>query len=189
MWQRGILVVALSRSPCADSRPPIEGFLAARLVLIVRRIALLAVIASAAGLMHPLPPVNAQQRPTVSPTPDAAPESGNDTVKLAAVGVVFLLIGAVVVYAPQIVSALAPGTRRAKRRTPGPAKDKRLATPKEEPPERPAPPTEQPAAPTVTEPQIRLPERDRLVVSADPQPDDVVSRLQTEVRSAWSKNR
>jgi hypothetical protein len=177
-----------------------------RLTTIVRRTLLLVLLAWTASVVFsagafaacPDSPTGPTPCPTArapavgtapQPTASAPPESGNDTLKLASLGIVFLLIGAAVVYAPQIVSAITSVPRRRSR-------PQRPVAPKTRP--APAPPTPAPRPPgpapseitiSLDEPSPRVPERERIVVNTESQPDDVVSRLQTEVRSAWSKNR
>jgi hypothetical protein len=127
--------------------------------------------------------------PTARPEPSelVRPSSGNDTFKLASLGVVFLIIGAAVVYAPNIVSAVTGLPRRMSGRAPKakPAKARK--------------PVAQPVRTVVAEeqattvidlpppppPPTRPPER-RVEI---PAAHDVVSKLQNEIRSAWSKTR
>jgi hypothetical protein len=132
--------------------------------------------------------------PTEHPEPSelVRPSSGgSDTFKLAGLGIVFLIIGAAVVYAPQIVSAVTGLPRRMSGRAP-----KSKTTKKAEPAatsrsivveEKPTsviefPPRESQRAPP---PLPRAAER-RVEI---PEAHDVVSRLQNEIRSAWSKTR
>jgi hypothetical protein len=128
-------------------------------------------------------------RPTA--TTEVVPEPGNDTLKLASLGIVFLVIGAAVVYAPQIVSAVGAIPRRltgSGRRKPPPSKPapaKAAPAPRVEE-IRPSPVLEpsRPPAPALP-PVVTAPE---LTVRVG-EPDDVVARLQNEVRSAWSRTR
>jgi hypothetical protein len=126
--------------------------------------------------------------PTARPEPSelVRPSSGNDTFKLASLGVVFLVIGAAVVYAPNIVSAVTGLPRRMSGRPPK-AKPAKTKKPAPQPAktvvadERPTTAIELPPPPPV----MRVPER-RVEI---PEAHDVVSRLQNEIRSAWSKTR
>jgi hypothetical protein len=124
--------------------------------------------------------------PTSAPQPSESvhPQGGNDTVKLASLGVVFLIIGAAVVYAPQIVSAITGMPRRMsrkQRRAPAPRRSE--PTISREPAVTEAPVIEVHQPPRQSTPSA--PER----LIAIPESHDVVTRLQNEVRSAWSKTR
>jgi hypothetical protein len=110
------------------------------------------------------------------------PKSGNDTLKLASLGVVFLVIGAAVVYAPQIVSGLTRLPSRIFGKQKGPVKRDEATA---------ADSVERSIAVVETDVTGQLPVMPRApasLVSAEQRPRDIVAQLQREVRSAWSKD-
>ena len=164
------------------ARLPFIFFFALMVVFAVPRSARAA--CSPASGAAPCP--NAAASPTARPEPSelVRPSSGNDTFKLASLGVVFLIIGAAVVYAPQIVSSITGLPRRMSGSRRKAAVNKAAPTPKPPQPAReyetavielPPPP-----------PPIARPPPVKVEI---PGSQDVVSRLQNEIRSAWSKTR
>jgi len=124
--------------------------------------------------------------PAVPASSDSSEQTGSQTGKLVSLGLVFVLIGALIVYAPQIVSAATRFPRRLLRRPP-----------KVEAKPAPPQPSSQPIATVVPEHTTIAtgttpappPELPPLVISpgVTSEQDEVVSRLQQEIRSSWSK--
>jgi hypothetical protein len=126
---------------------------------------------------------------TSSHTELVRPSSGNDTLKLASLGVVFLLIGAAVVYAPQIVSAVTRFPGRLLGRKPKPKKAAKAVRATQAPP--PAAPPPAPVVVTLPEEQVSTDELQFAppspTASVEEKPLDVVARLQQEIRASWKK--
>jgi hypothetical protein len=123
--------------------------------------------------------------PTATASELVKPQSGNDTFKLASLGIVFLVIGAAVVYAPQIVSAISGlprrlfGSRRKASVKPAPLPQAESTG------EMPTTRVQEPESPSIYAPPPVRSER----VTEPSEPHDVIARLQSEVRSSWTKGR
>jgi hypothetical protein len=124
------------------------------------------------------------------------PQAKSDTLKLASVGILFLVIGAAVVYAPQIVGAITGSTRRKGRPT--------KKGPRETEEKKPAKPGPAPIAASAEReaPTVTLGREAVQVTDVPPAPryepvrpstpasaGDVITQLQQEVRSAWTRTR